>query len=269
MDYFEKQKEEKLEFDVSEVVKQMPFVWGIDYMDEVFKLIDYKELITIAWEWGCGKTTYTVQQAVENAKNGHKVLYLSFEMTRERLIKLNAQKYAGIPFQTKYWEKITYTEHQKKRFNERVKIFTQTKGFVIRGYKAPSLEEYTNILKSASKEFDLIFVDNLGMIWRNDWVNETEMIPKITSASLDVLKENNCSIVLLHHLTKWKEGEKWPRGKNAIRGSWKLLDDSDKILIINKTEINNIFSLVKNRMQGEIWTCELIFNKWEFIRDIF
>lgn len=261
-------KEDNKNIDINSLYIKMPFTWGLKWLDQELWLLDINRLVVVAWEGWSWKTTYTMQQALANADNWIKVCYMSLEMWRASLIKFIAKKKAWIQKQNTIWKEVILSNNQKELFKKEVDKLQSNNNLEIIWYKEHlTQEKFEKELNRLAKEYELIFIDNLWMVWR--WAKESELLPILTQIMLKVRQNNNITIVALHHMSKWTEKQTWPRGKNAIRGSWKILDDADKIITIARTELWNSFAIVKDRDEWIITNINLIFDNWEFKLDIF
>lgn len=261
-------REQEVRIKPSILEKELPFTWGIDSFDQFMWLIDYNRFVLIAWEWGAWKTTYTMQQALANARNWFKVWYMSLEMWRENLIKNIARNKVWIWKQVKFWQAITLKFEQKIRFeNEVAKLQDLDTLNIIWYTESLNMWNFSLELDNIAKTHDMIFIDNIWMIDR--WKKELEIIPRITECIMKIRQKHKCTIVALHHMNKWSEKNSWPRGRNAIRWSGKVIDDADIIITITRDEENTIFSVVKDRDNWVIGKVRTLFNRGEFIDDIF
>lgn len=256
--------------ELDEVTRAMPFTWGISDIDRQIGLFDYNKLIVVPWEAWSWKTTYTIQMAMENAKNGMKVAYLSLEMWARGLIVATAKKAAGIEMQTEVGKSIPVSDNQKQIFKETVDRMMNLQNLDIIGYKESlSLKSFETELERLAVDYDLIFIDNLWFIGRTDNRKESELTPLITECCMNVRKKLRVTIVALTHMTKGNEKQEWPRGRSAIRGSGKVIDDADKIVQIYRQWDNTSFILQKDRDNWINALIPLIFNKGRFETDCF
>lgn len=258
------------EISLDEVVRALPFTWWIEAIDKKVGAFDYNRLIIVPWEAWSGKTTYTMQMAQQNARNGLKVAYMSLEMWAKGLIIATAKKTAGIEMQTKAWAAVEITDIQKTTFNETVNELSKIENLDIIWYKKSlTLKSFETEMERLAVDYDLIFIDNLWFIGRTDWRKESELTPLITEICMNVRKDNKVSIVALTHMTKGSEKQEGPRGRSAIRGSGKVIDDADKIVQIFREGDSTSFILQKDRDNWLNAIIPLIFNKGKFIVDCF
>lgn len=284
MNYIEKIQTKSLELDrekeglpllekyewinIDDLLELKPFSWWVNSIDNKFWLIDYNRFIIIAGEWWAWKTTFTMQQAMVNAKIWNKVAYMSLEMWKKWIIEQTARKRACIPIQIKHWKKIIVSEKQKRLFNEIVFELENTNNLNIIWYDT-SLEfnAFLKELEQLAKVNDLIFIDNIWMLWR--WEKEIEFLPKITEALIKIKRKYKVTIIALHHLNKRAENQKWPRNWSALRWSWKLRDDVDILAILTRWDWETVFTLDKSRFEWNEWSMEIFFEDWKFLWDIF
>ena len=255
---------------LDEIVKELPFTRGIWAVDVAFWLFDYHKLIIVPWEAGSWKTTYTIQQAMANARNWKKTAYLSLEMWAKGLVVATAKKSAGIEMQTVVWKAVPVSDEQKRIFAETVEEMTKLQNLDLIGYaECLTLKSFEKELERLAVVYDLIFIDNLWFIGRTDSRNEAELTPLITECCMNVRKNFSVSIVALTHMTKGSEKQVWPRGRSAIRGSWKVIDDADKIVQVFREGNDTSIILEKDRDNWLNATVPLLFNKGRFEADAF
>lgn len=268
--------EEEGSFWIESLLQALPFTWWVDEVDEKIGLLWLNRLVIFAWEAGSGKTTMSLQQAIANANNGKKVAYMSLEMGREWLIKTTAKKAANIDIQTKVGIMTEITPAQKLIYTQQIDIMTKNENLDIIGYQENlSLLTFEKELYKLWEEYDLVFIDNIGSIGRADGIKEIELLPKITDILMRAKLNYTVTVVALHHVNKWQENSKWPRGRSAIRGSWKVVDDADFVVMIHREKSEDwgfdstSFLLMKDRDNGQNASVGLMYNKGTFIWDVF
>ena len=262
--------EDLSEISFDEVVRGLPFTWGIPAIDSTIGLFDYNKLIIVPGEAWSGKTTFTIQQAMANAKNWRKVAYLSLEMGARWLVVATAKKAAWIDLQKEVGIGVETTEAQRQKFKEVVVELTKTTNLDLIGYvDSLTLKSFEKELNKLAVDYDLIFIDNLWFIGRTDWRKEAELTPLITELCMNARKAHKVSIIALTHMTKGSEKQEWPRGRSAIRGSGKVVDDADKIVQIYRSGDATNFILQKDRDNWLNANIPLVFNRGRFEADIF
>lgn len=255
---------------LDEIVKSLPITWWIDEVDRKFGLLDFNKLVIVPWEAGSGKTTFTIQQAMANARNGIKTAYLSLEMWAKGLVVATAKKAAGIEMQTVVGSAIPVSDRQKEIFKETVAEMTTLENLDLIGYaESLTLKSFEKELERLADVYDLIFIDNLWFIGRTDTRKESELTPLITEICMNVRKNFKVTVIALTHMTKGSEKQEWPRGRSAIRGSWKVIDDADKIVQVFREWNSTSIILQKDRDNGLNATVPLVFSAWRFSGDCF
>jgi len=255
---------------LDEIVKSLPITWGIPAVDEKFGLLDFNKLVIVPWEAWSWKTTFTIQMAMENAKNWIKTAYLSLEMWAKGLVVATAKKAAWIEMQTVVGKAIPVTDRQKEIFTETVNEMTALENLDLIGYaESLTLKSFEKELERLAVVYDLIFIDNLWFVGRTDSRKESELTPLITECCMNVRKNHKVTLVALTHMTKGSEKQEWPRGRSAIRGSWKVIDDADKIVQVFREGNNTSIILQKDRDNGLNANVPLIFNAGRFSGDCF
>lgn len=221
-----------------------PFTWWSEKLDKKFWRINHWMFMTTLWESWSWKTTFAFNQWIEIAKQ-FKVLFISLEMTPQRVIELRARKMAGI----------TTSERDDKSFPTRKKEYMQKK---IEDIKQVANLEIVTISRDSDKiDIDLIIssilekymnhdffiIDNLWFIKAPDakaaqWLSDYNEINYIIRRFKHFCSDNKKTVNLLHHFTKWTT--KWRRERSLADAlwSWKLENDIDIGVIISR----NIFS---------------------------
>ena len=268
--------EDDISFSIDSLTDALPISWWVKAIDAKIGLINYNRLIIYAGEAGSWKTTASLQQALANANNWLKVAYLSLEMWREGLVKTTAKKAAGIDVQTVVGEMVTIRPNQTLIYKEQIALLTKNPNLDIIGYKESLwLKTFERELERLAEDYQLIFIDNIGSIWRADWMKEIELLPKITDILMRIKLNYKTTLVALHHVNKGQENSKWPRGRSAIRGSGKVVDDADFVVMIHREKAEDSFGdtssflLMKDRDNWNTATIWLIYNKWKFEWDVF
>jgi replicative DNA helicase len=250
-----------------------PISWGISALDdELWGKPRWKYTMLYGWP-STGKTTLTLQIALENAKLWHKVRYLSLEMPKKDFVMQNMRTRAWIK-QKWVWEAVVPSLNQKDIMQRFIRDIKQIN---IVGYvNQPSLEEFKSILNSLKLKWDdMIIIDNLWMIWRNDPIDELKLYWMISSVIKDFCDETGIDVTILHHTNKWSEGQNWRRGFSAFRGNGKIADDCDYVVQLQREyldtwETQSCIKVEKDRIGwNNGYTIWLQFDKWVFKKDIF
>ena len=97
-----------------------PYTYGTNYLDKVMTPIQRNHYNLFVGETGHGKTAFCFYMALKNAELGHKVLFLSLEMTTDAICIRSAREKVGIT--KELWrEKDKIPAYQQKIFMEEKK----------------------------------------------------------------------------------------------------------------------------------------------------
>jgi hypothetical protein len=91
--------------------REKRYTWGTYRLDNEIAILKRGNLVVLGAKRNMGKTTYSFDMAIKNAKLGHKVLYLSLEVEKGEILEALARKYAGITIP----EERNYTIPEEKR----------------------------------------------------------------------------------------------------------------------------------------------------------
>jgi hypothetical protein len=250
--------------------KFMPYTFGTDLLDEKLPPVEKHHKILIVGKTGCGKTSYSIDMAIKNAKLCHKVLFLSLEMPTDNILTRIAREYAGI----------TKTEWRNKeipKVKEDLYFYKKKQIESIQNLHMGGLPvgESANInfisaMIESSEKYDLIFIDNFDLI---DVENrpDSERGLVISNYLMRITNEKKIPIVMLHHFKKDESTVDKPLRMNTIRGSGKIGDGFDTIIQVwrqteeipeDSSELRVI--LMKDRDWGYSWQGSIFFDKGSF-----
>jgi replicative DNA helicase len=254
----ELQDPEKLDMvHVSELAEEAKVLiknWGkMQGISSGLKAVDYNtrgfvggELIILAGETSHGKTALGVNMAVNVAKQGKPVLFVSLEITQ---VQLTARigKIVG----------------EDALLN--LPIFMQKKDEL-------NWRDIDGIISVAKENgVELVIIDHLHYFTREvDKISED--LGRITKEFKKNANRHNIPIVLISHVRK-KEGNKMPELSNdALRGSSLIAQDADIVLFVHKVADDRlIVKTTKNRNRGydfENDTVNLEFIDGALIKDV-
>lgn len=191
-----------------------------NYVNEGLKMEEPQELIrhvvvehetTIFFgDTGIGKTTLSMQMAIEIAKTGKKVLYVNFELSQLQFSK----KYPGIQIpETLYIANIDYTLMHD--VTDQSSILAEIEKMAI---------EY---------ETTVIIIDNLTNLCINskDGGEAGNVMLRLNSLRLT----HNWTMLILAHVPKRKAGD--PLSLNDVAGSKNLSNFADNVIGLNRSKL--------------------------------
>lgn len=240
----EESKKSKIMERYSKPVPRNLKTWGVLSLDKKFKKPKNGEYVLFLGEAGKGKTTYCLHMAIENAKAGNKVLFLSLEMVKERVQDRYVDLWAGISDEDR--ERAEYTPEQKKKMEEAIRELEHENLVMLDMKDIKNHHDFTELAKFM-EGFDVIFIDNFSRITlRAGTKSEVEM-QSLTSEMIGAYVDlTDSTIIMLHHYAKGTGKE---RGLEA-RGSQKIIDDctihaSIGIDDVDPTDVK--FKIIKSR----------------------
>jgi len=206
-------------------VQNKLLTWGSKNADKKFSPIEPQNFIILAGEASSGKTAYSFDMAIKNARIGIKTLYFSLEMTGSQIITRIARSYAGIT-KEQWRDKSLIGDNQIKAYKQKRKELMNVENLEIFGFGKGQFPNIKNILKTIeAKNPDLVFVDNFDLITNTgEQMKHEQMLSK---SFMDFTNKNKIPIIVLHHTKKTKDKYLI----DSIRGSGKITDDADAVYI--------------------------------------
>jgi hypothetical protein len=254
--------------------KPSPFTFGLRTIDNVLWKFDYHQLHAIIWESWSGKTTFSFFQAMQNAKD-HKVLYASLEMQPDKLIALRARKFTWID--AIHWSNKTFSQKQCDMMKSKIKEIEELQNLKIVWWNNDKWVHIDWIIKSLKKYvklwYKLIYIDNLWFVqWT--WSNKKDRIDYVIRSFQQFVQDNECTIVLIHHFTKWDKKSRMDRTFSDVMDTAKLEHDIDYWLFVLRdlededlTPMEKATTYIQSKKDRENWIIAKIpiyFKSWWF-----
>lgn len=244
------------------------FTWGTDNLNKNISPIQKHHMIVLLGKTGQGKTTFCFDIAEKNSRLGHKVLFLSLEMTKDEIETRLARSSAGIK-KAEWREKTKISDHKKEIYKKRREELKDNKNLILRGFPREIPATTENIFATISKiKPDLVFIDNFDLIAKNPKATEYGEQNRIISELTGFAQTENIPLIILHHHKKGKETD-----LDSARGSGKITHNPDTVLILsrgydeNASEEDNAKLLVrqeKDRDFGELYMTNIFFYRGSF-----
>lgn len=221
------------------------FTWGNENLDEALPLITEDQLVIVAGSQGSGKTTWTIEMALENARRGQEggygVGYLSLEVSPENVLKRMVERRFNITKEDRRKGAIFSLASIQEKQMESTKMFEE---FISSGLmffqKNPDddlrLIESIRTICTDPYGPKLLFIDNLNEII-SDENTEYDRMDSILRQLSDLRRNTNTTIVLIHHFAKPKIGEQL--SINSIKGNNIVVTKADVTVAIDKQDIPN------------------------------
>lgn len=201
------------------------FTWGVSSLDEQFSPLARGKYVMLVGETGTGKTDFTLQMAIANAKKGFNTMYLSLEMTNAQLLLRHGLKMAGVSKQD-YRDGKYNLEHVKahiRKLPSNLKFHSTVEGFTIK--------DLSHLL--SQNPYDIIFVDNLGFVEAYG-ANRYDQERNLSKTLKELKDKHDCTIIALHHFNK-SDSKKQETGikvrsVDSVLGNAKFTHDVDFVV---------------------------------------
>ena len=211
--------------------KRKYYSWGTKNLTETFAPIKSDTYTIIGASSGTGKTTFCINMGLANAELGHNVLYLSLEMSSEEILDHLARKYAGITIKEEIYDEVP--ENKEQAYESKYKELQNMKNFTLKGVKGGTEINWETLKKFMEGDWDLIFIDNLNLITKDQGMSEYEHQGWISSQFLGYAADNQTPLVVIHHYSKGgqKDGSK---SSYSLSGSTKIVNDAERIVLLSR-----------------------------------
>lgn len=246
--------------------KGIPFTWGSRGRDLVLGILNRGQYNVLVGEAGAGKTEFSFYLSRENARRGHKILYISLEMTTRGLLERYAEKKAGVTREELLDANIP--PYKLKKIEECLENMPENIEFW--GAQGVSVDEIRK--KLFRRKYDMVFIDNFGFM--DDASKEEDKYQEISRQLVNLKKGNNACIIAMHHFRK-DSGRKGTRALQDLRGSAKIGDDVDLAIhycrackdVFEKEEDKYacMLRILKDRRHGDLSEFQLFFKAGEFV----
>lgn len=198
-----------------------PFTWGTPSLDEFIPCLERTHFVVLAASGGAGKTAYTVDIGLKNQELGHKVLFLSLEMTQDDIETRLAQQMARIRMSE--WRARAQggiSKEKEEKYFQIKEEFRNKKNFKIMGLHDQAMTSEAIMKIIAEEKPDLAIVDNFGEITVADGKHQLQHEHETMKAFHRFCGDYRIPVIMLHHTTG-------RRNKNEVehaRGSEKIND---------------------------------------------
>ena len=213
--------------------KEKRYTWGTYRLDNEIAILKRGNLVVLGAKRNMGKTIFSFDMAVKNAKLGHRVLYISLEMEKREIIEALARKYANVTIP----EEREYRIPPDKR-GKMIKIINEINNLPNLIFEGARRAEGV-ILETVKKimddnKADMVFIDNLDCINGNKGEDNNERQKKIVNLLMNYTSVKNIPIILIHH---YRKGNKNTSGMDEMAGSGKVADGADIIINLSRRSI--------------------------------
>lgn len=256
----------------NEVVSQFtPYTWGTPGLDSCIWAMKKYQFCVIAGETSGGKTAFAYHLAKENAKLGHKVLFMSLEMSTQAMIEREALVYSGTTIEEDRLEK--RPAYKQKLYDNKIKELESITNLDLIGFPREASKTIETVFELVKERpgVDLIIIDNLDKVESPEGIKAFGRVEHICNEIIGFTKEENIPVILLHHYNQRQSGK--DRGVESLRGSTKVGHDADVILFLDRNMEKDAERIDKARLTikaqkirrtGDFCLGEVFFNRGDF-----
>lgn len=214
------------------------YTWGTKGLDDNFAIIKRKTFIVLAAKRGSGKTTFAFDMACKNALLGHRVLFISLEMEKDQIKEDFARRRAGITIPEEREYRIP--ENKKRIYESKILEIDSIKNLLFSGIQRGSDISWDGVkgLIAEHKDLDLVFIDNLDLIDKNEGEEEWDKQKRIVKNIMNFTSDEEIPVVLIHHYRK-SSGKSVDQGMDELAGSGKIADSADCVVKVSRTSDPN------------------------------
>lgn len=217
--------------------KQYGILTMMPTLDEAIEGLNRGELYIIGAATGAGKSLFVQNIAFRAGLVGHRVLFITTEMTAKENVK-RIQKMMN-----------SLSEEELPQDNNYPIFFNTPK----RSVTTPSLR--ATLEENMGEPFDLVIIDNLQYFVRSG-ANEADMIGLATRECKEISRQFDVPVILVSHIRKIYNEEKTPE-LDDLRGSSFIAQDADAVIVLWRSKEEGKQNMIKcsvqkNRRTGKL-----------------
>jgi len=213
--------------------KEKRYTWGTYRLDNEIAILKRGNLVILGAKRNMGKTTFSFDMAVKNAKLGHKVLYISLEMAKTEIMEALARKFAGITVEEEYNYRIP--EEKRCKMISKLDEIKSIPNLIFESARRAEGIIFETVKKIMdNNKADVVFIDNLDLISGGAGEDNNERQKRIVSSLMNYTVANNVPIILIHH---YRKGNRAVSGMDELAGSGKVADSADIIINLQRRSI--------------------------------
>ena len=201
---------------------------GIKSIDRITGGFQRGNLIVVGGRTSQGKTTFAINIAYNFAFSGHKVLFVSLEMTKLELFKKVISLDTGISYEKLRSGWLTTAE--RKTINDKNREFYSLDNFIL----LDDLLTLNSINESViSHKPDVVIVDFIQHMKFSHGESRAYQIEEIMKGLKQIAKIEDCVVIALSQINRDSEfGDRVPRLEN-LKGSGSLEESGDVVMLIH------------------------------------
>jgi hypothetical protein len=221
----------KIEEPVKKAERKQFYSWGTQELTESFAPIKSDTYAIVGAGFGTGKTTFCLNIAIENAKIGHRVLYLSLEMSTDEILDYLSRKASKTTIPEEIYNRVP--DYKQKLYEERMAEIKNLKNFTLKGVKGGTKIDWDVLVELMKGEWDMIIVDNFNLIVRSGSMNQYDHEGELSSKFLAYAVQHQTPIIVVHHYSKGGARETVKSGY-SLAGNAKTMNDAQRIVLLER-----------------------------------
>lgn len=210
------------------------------------------DFILIGGRPSAGKTAFSLQIALNMAKQGYKVGYYSYETYPNKLLDRLVSNVSGIPLEKIKKHTVSIENKDIKRATDLLRELP-IKLISSSGKSIPWIKA-----SAARNNFDVVMIDYLQLIHANLAKNRYEEVTKISMDLHNLAQQSGRLIIALCQLNR-SSAEIAPRLQD-LRESGQLEQDADAVLLLHNPESGDYTAAVAKSKESDLGTAHFIFD---------
>lgn len=210
-------------------------IWGVPQLDRDATIMDRGSYVMIVGETSSGKTPFALQMALENARAGLNVAFVSLEMPNDALCSRWARNMAGYGI-----EEIRARSIDKEVLAKEMKKLNHPMLAFVKCHvdNVADLEKYFK-----KKRPEIMVIDNIGFVQADRLATENARDKEVSRALLNLSKNYGVTIIALQHFRKRSGDTKSDGGItfrtiDSISGSAKFSHDITHLIQVARVTEN-------------------------------
>jgi replicative DNA helicase len=217
------------------------------------------ELILIAARPSVGKSVLASQIAVDSAKDGNRVMFVSLEMPATDIVMRILSAETGQKFKT--MREGTMDRNGVESVLKTADQYSSV-GLELVDQRGLSADRLMSLVRSKAhlEKVDLVVVDYIGLLRGNPKKARHEQISEISHGMKTIAREERIPVLCLSQLTRDAEGE-LPKLSN-LRDSGSLEQDADVVMLMHRVRGESQTELIiAKQRNGPVGKLDLKFNE--------
>lgn len=208
--------------------KHPKYPTGIQQLDDIIWGLHKKQLLTIGARPGQGKTSLATDMAVNIARDGSNVLFISLEMSKGQILEKIISSVCGI---NNYKLRVANINKQEWEQIDAMEPIFEKLNFTIVDNMGAKFQETEGLIKQVKPDF--VFFDFIQMLYVPPGMQSKVLAIEDFVRNLKILaKTYNCGVILLSQVNRTAQDRRDKRPTlYDLKGSGSLEEASDTVLL--------------------------------------